>query len=222
MKRIITLWVLLLVWWMPSRAQDSAHYHTFLKFNPSTITNELDFYVEQELSSSMSLEAGGGFIFTDYWDLLLNKMNFGEIKPNISEYQYLHGMGYDARIGLRYYIISSYSRANRARGTYFEPIFLFKKVIYPNNRTTVDAQDYWSHALKYVEGLQLLIGRQYLSGRFILDNYLGLGVKAKTYHYDHYYDLSGQAKNGRLRTTNWLPSIQLGVKIGLQLQKRER
>jgi hypothetical protein len=219
MKRILTLFFLTGFMCLRSAAQDTAH-HTFLKFNPFTLANELDFYIEQEFSSSMSLEVGGGFIFTDYWDYLLNNMNFGEIKPNISQYQYIHGMGFNARLGIKYYIISSYSRHNRARGTYFEPVLLFKKVFYPNNLTTINNEDYWNHASKYVMGGQLLIGRQYHTRKFIFDNYVGLGVKAKTYHFDHYYDnYLGGAKNGRLRTTNWLPSIQLGVKIGFQLQR---
>lgn len=217
MRRIFTCLILLSFPALRVLAQNPGH-NTFLKFNPTTLPNELDLSLEHEFGQNMSLEAGAGFIYTDYWDYLLNQMNFGQIKPNISEYQYIHGMGYDARLGIRYYVISSYAHESTARGTYFEPLLLFKYVTYPNNKTIINDENYWNHADKNVMGAQLLIGREHQKGKFIFDNYIGLGVKAKTYHYDHYYgDASGEAKDGRLRTTNWLPSLQLGVKIGLRL-----
>ncbi|HVB02476.1 MAG TPA: hypothetical protein VNE41_02030 [Chitinophagaceae bacterium] len=204
---------------LPAFAQQRGD-KTFFKFNPSTLSNEVDIYLEHEFGHNMSIEAGTGFIFTDYWDYLLNQVDFGQINPNISRFQYSKARGFNARLGLRYYIVSSYSRKSRAKGTYFEPLLLFKKVIYPNNQTTIQSQQYWNHASKYVMGAQLLVGRQTRKGNFIFDRYVGLGVKAKTYYFDHYYynNTWGTAKNGKIRTTNWLPSIQLGIKIGFQIR----
>ncbi|GAA4301378.1 hypothetical protein [Compostibacter hankyongensis] len=195
----------------------SAKRHTYFKLNPTTLINELDLYLEQELSPSTSLEIGAGGIYTDYWDRLLNQFDFGQIKPNLSTRQYLQAKGVAGRIGFRYYIIAPDFDNLRARGTYFEPLLLFKQVWYPTDHKTIDEEKYPENGNKRIWGLQLLVGRQHRNGRWIIDKYFGLGVKAKTYSFDNYKTNSatGKVQNDNDHTTSWLPSIQLGIKIGL-------
>jgi hypothetical protein len=110
-----------------------AQRKTFLKVNPTTLVNELDVYIGKEISPSLSLEVGGGFVYTDYWDNILNQFDFGQIKPNISEHQYLNAKGFSGRLGLRFYVISPYAANSKARGTYFEPLLQYKEVWYPHD-----------------------------------------------------------------------------------------
>lgn len=197
-----------------------AQRKTFLKVNPTTLVNEVDVYLGHEMSPSLSLEIGGGFIYTDYWDHILNQFDFGQIKPNISARQYLNAKGYAARVGLRFYVISPYTNDNNvhARGTYFEPLIFFKQIWYPNDNKELNSNDYIEKGQKYVSGMQLLIGRQYKKGKIYLDKYLGLGVRAKTYSFDNFQlDPNGGVNNNGKRTTSWLPSIQIGIKIAFDL-----
>lgn len=199
----------------------SAQNKTYLKVDPTTLFNELDVYLAHELSPSLSLEVGGGFIYTDYWDNILNQVDFGQIKPAISEHQYLNAKGYATRLGMRFYVISPQETASKARGTYFEPVLLFKEVWYPHNKEEIDQQNYVNKGKKYVSGLQLLIGRQYKKRKVYIDKYLGLGVKAKTYRFDDFQldHSTGDIENNGTRTTSWLPSIQLGIKIAFDLSR---
>ncbi len=196
---------------------------TFIKFNPFTLPNELDVYVSRVFSPSFMLEAGGGFIYTDYWDNILNQVEFGQLIPNINEHQYLNAKGYATRLGTRFYIISP-KPDTRASGIYFEPLLLFKKVWYPNKVKELDSKNYKEKSIKYVSGLQLLIGRQHKWHSFYLDKYVGLGVKAKTYRFDDFQLVhSGQdehVKNKGTRTTTWLPDIELGIKIAFDLSRK--
>lgn len=199
-----------------------SQHRTFIKLNPTTLVNEVDIYVGQELSPSITLEAGGGFIYTDYWDHLLNQFDFGQIKPNLSSNQYLNAKGYAARLGLRFYVISPYTQeySGNARGTYFEPLLLFKQVWYPNDNKKLNSNNYLEKGTKYVSGLQLLIGRQYQHKKIYIDKYLGLGVRAKTYSYDNYQlDPGGGVNNNGRRVTSWLPSVQIGIKIAFDLSR---
>lgn len=196
-----------------------AQKKTFLKVNPTTIVNELDVYLSQELTRSVSLEIGGGFIYTDYWDNILNQFDFGQLKPNISEHQYLNAKGYATRLGIRFYVISPHDNSNKAKGTYFEPMLLFKEIWYPNNKKEIEDQHYINRGKKYVSGLQLLVGRQYKRKNIYIDKYFGLGVRAKTYSFDDFQvnNNTGTVQNNGANTTSWLPSIQLGIKIAFDL-----
>lgn len=216
MKVFLLLPILLLCACL-SYAQENLH-KTIFKVNATTLVNELDLYMEQQLNDHYSLEIGAGGIYTDYWDYLLNQVDFGQIKPNISRYQYTRGHGFNARLGLRYYVIPTSSANSKisSRGIYFEPLLFFKRVWYPDNKTVIENQDYWEHASKRIWGLQLLVGREHRLGKFIFDQYFGLGVRAKNYRFN---DISSGgtsgAKNNDFNTTNWLPSLHLGLKIGL-------
>lgn len=196
-----------------------AQHKTFLKFNPTTLVNEFDVYLGHEFSPSVTIEAGGGFIYTDYWDHFLNQFNFGQIKPNLSADQYLNGRGYVARLGLRFYVISPYSSEMRsnASGTYFEPLLFYKQIWYPTVSKELNSNNYTEKNQKYVSGLQLLIGRQYQWKKIYLDKYLGLGVRAKTYNFDDFEPSQTGVSNAGRHTTSWLPSIQIGIKIAFDL-----
>lgn len=196
-----------------------AQSKTFIKLNPTTLINELDVYVGHEMSPSITIEAGGGFIYTDYWDHVLNQFNFGQIRPTLTSSQYLNGRGYAARLGVRFYVISPYSTEIRsnARGTYFEPLLFYKQIWYPVRNKEVNSNNYAEKDQKYVSGLQLLIGRQYQSGKIYIDKYLGLGVRAKTYNFDNFEPSPTGVSNNGKRATSWLPSVQLGIKIAFDL-----
>jgi len=72
---------LLLIWLscsfiLSSSAQDGKTQlskNTFLKVNPTTLINELDIYLEQEITDKFSLEVGISGIYTDYPDYVLAK-----------------------------------------------------------------------------------------------------------------------------------------------------
>jgi hypothetical protein len=204
---------------MLGAADAVAQQRTFFKVNPTTLLNELDVYLSQELSPSISLELGGGFIYTDYWDNILNQFDFGQIKPNISEHQYLNAKGFASRLGMRFYVIPPYSNNSKAGGTYFEPLLLFKKIWYPNDDKELESKNYIERGRKYVAGLQLLVGRQYKKNKIYLDKYIGLGIKAKTYSFDNFQvdQNNGNILNNGKRTTSWLPSFHLGIKIAFDL-----
>jgi hypothetical protein len=213
-----TCYTILFIGCLFSAFSAAAQHKTFLKVNPTTLLNEVDVYFSHEISRTFSIEAGGGFVFTDYWDNILNQFDFGQIKPNISEHQYLNAKGFATRLGFRCYVISPYAN-RKAGGTYFEPMLLFKKIWYPHNNKEINAEDYIEKGIKYVSGLQLLIGRQYKWNKIYIDKYVGLGVKAKTYSFDNFKinQNSGEVQNQGQRTTCWLPDIKLGIKFAFDL-----
>lgn len=222
MNKSIVVILSVILWTGLSANTLFAQRKTFLKVNPTTLVNELDVYVGRELTPSVSLEVGGGFIYTDYWDNILNQFDFGQIKPNVSEHQYLNAKGFNGRLGVRIYVISPYTENAKTGGTYFEPLLLYKQIWYPHDNKELDAKKYIEKGKKYVTGLQLLIGRQYQHKKVYLDKYIGLGVRAKTYSFDNFEvnQGNGDVQNNGKRTTSWLPSIHLGIKIAFDLTRR--
>jgi len=217
---------LLLLWLscslaLASFAQDApkrGSRNTYLKVNPATLINELDIYLEQELSDNFSLELGISGIYTDYPDYVLaKKIDFGQKKPDISTEQFVDGRGLGFRVGGRLYLISRDMAPARAAGTYFEPVIFFKKVFYPNIDNTFQNVTYTDSGDKSVVGLQLLIGRQFKKDRFILDPFIGLGIRSKIYHYKTYHFDNNTLSLNDGRMVSILPSLQIGIKMGLKL-----
>jgi hypothetical protein len=201
-----------------SRPSNTFSNSTYIKVNPTTLINELDIYIEQELTEKLSLELGIIGIYTDYPDYYLaKKIDFGQKKPNITTEQFVQGRGLGFRAGLRWYIFSIYEGASRAGGTYFEPIVFYKKIFYPNEDVTVNDAKYTESASKNVFGLQFLLGRQFSKGKIIFDPYIGLGARSKVYHYNNYFNNNGAVQSDNSRLVSILPSIQLGVKLGLKM-----
>lgn len=196
-----------------------AQARTLIKANPSTLLNELDLSLEQQFGKASALELGVGGMYTDYWDYLLNRFDFGQIKPHLSEHQYLSAKGFNLRLGYRYYIVPMDSKQMSSRGTYFQPTLLYKVFYYPTDQKQIDSSSYPESGMKFVAGLQLFVGRQYQVRKLYIDKYIGLGIKAKTYRFDHYQasQSTGNVNNNGLQTTSWLPSIQIGLKLGFGL-----
>lgn len=191
---------------------------TYIKVNPTTLINELDVSIEQELSEKLSLEVGVSGIYTDYPDYLLSKkIDIGQKKPDISTEQYVDGRGLGFRAGLRCYLFSARDGLYRAMGTYFEPVLIYKKVFYPNQDVTINDDKYKRSATKDVYAFQILVGRQITKDKIVFDPYVGLGVRTKVYRYQNFTENNGAAQSNDGRLVSVLPSIQLGIKIGLKL-----
>ncbi len=223
MKRLLPFFLLLSIYCLPSVAQDAKPRQatfrkgTYLKVNPSTIINELDIYLEQDLSEKLSLELGITGIYTDYPDyVFFKRIDLGREKPGISTEQFVEGRGLGFRVGMKWYLIRQASAFN-ARGTYFEPVLFYKKVFYPKEDVTLNNTVYKDSGDKSVYGIQFLLGRQITKGKWILDPYLGIGVRSKVYSFVK-HSASGaniHADNGEV--VNVLPSLHLGIKVGLGL-----
>lgn len=191
---------------------------TYIKVNPTTLINELDVAIEQELTEKLSLEIGIAGIYTDYPDYLLSKkIDIGQKKPDISTEQFVDGRGLGFRAGLRWYLISARDGLSRAMGTYFMPSLFYKKVFYPNQQVEVNDDQYKRSATKNVYGIQLLIGRQVTKDKIVFDPYVGLGLRTKVYDYRNFSDNNGATQTNEGRLVSVLPSIHLGIKIGLKL-----
>lgn len=194
---------------------------TFLKINPTTLINELDISLEQVLSKKVSLELGISGIYTDYPDyVLLERVDIGQNKPNISTHQYVDAVGLGFRAGLRWYIVQprqTNAVIPAAGGTYFEPVLLYKRIFYPHETVTIGNANYKNSGNKDVYALQLLVGRQVTHNRFVVDPYIGLGIRTKIYHYNTYHDNAGEAALDHGRLVSILPSIQFGIKLGFRL-----
>ena len=195
--------------------------NAYLKVNPTTLINELDIYLEQELSDKFSLEVGISGIYTDYPDYVLaKKVDFGQKKPDISTEQFVDGRGLGFRVGMRWYLVSPDMDMApvRAAGTYFEPILFYKKVFYPNKDNTISNATYTDSGDKSVVGLQLLIGRQFKKDRFLLDPFIGIGIRSKIYNYNTYhFDANNNVSLNNGKLVSILPSLQIGIKMGLKL-----
>lgn len=221
MKRPLLVTCLLCLCGIAALAQSnnsSFRRSTYIKVNPSTLINELEVSIEQELSEKLSLEVGVSGIYTDYPDYILaKKIDFGQKKPDISTEQFVDGRGLAFRAALRWYLFSQKDGLYRAQGTYFQPVLFFRKVFYPNEEITINDTKYNESADKDVYGLQLLLGRQIRKDKFIIDPYIGIGIRTKVYNYRSYSDNSGtvQANDGQLVSV--LPSLHFGIKIGLKM-----
>ncbi|WP_143309667.1 hypothetical protein [Chitinophaga vietnamensis] len=201
-------------------AQDDKRFHrnTYIKVNPTTLINELDVYLEQELTSKISLELGVSGIYTDYPDYVLTKkIDFGQKKPDLSTGQFVDGRGLGFRAGIRWYLISRETAPSRAAGTYFEPILFYKRVFYPNEDVTINRATYTNSGDKNVYGLQILLGRQFTKDKLIIDPFVGIGVRSKVYTYHSYHDNNGAVQLNDGTMVSVLPSLQIGVKIGMNL-----
>ncbi|MGO4289322.1 hypothetical protein [Chitinophaga sp. RAB17] len=220
-KTLLLLWLSCLLT-LASFAQEAkkkqGSRNTYLKVNPATLINELDISLEQEVSDNFSLEIGISGIYTDYPDYVLaKKIDIGQKKPDISTEQFVDGRGLGFRIGARLYLISRDMAPARAAGTYFEPVIFFKKVFYPNIDNTFQNATYTDSGDKSVVGLQLLIGRQFKKDRFILDPFIGVGIRSKIYHYNTYHFDNNTLSLNNGRMVSVLPSLQIGIKMGLKL-----
>ncbi len=102
-------------------------------------------------------------------------------------------------------------------GTYFEPVLLFKKVFYPNEEVALGSATYENSGDKNVYGLQLLLGRQMTRGKFIVDPYIGVGVRGKVYTATTHHMVGNTVIPRTDEAKKFLPSIHLGVKVGLSL-----
>ncbi|WP_123864661.1 hypothetical protein [Chitinophaga barathri] len=221
MKRILPIFLLSVLTGLSVHAQQSQEApfrkRTYLKVNPTTIINELDIYIEQDLSEKLSLELGVIGIYTDYPDFVFFKrVDVGQRKPGISTEQFVEGRGLGIRAGLKWYLIRRQSAFN-AQGTYFQPVLFYKRVFYPDEDVNFENSLYVNSADKHVYGIQFLLGRQIKRDKFILDPYLGIGLRGKQYKYTQH------SINGTSITTeqndlwNILPSVHLGIKVGLAL-----
>ncbi|MBW8685895.1 hypothetical protein [Chitinophaga rhizophila] len=220
MKQPLLVICLLCLIGMPLAAQDKTPFRrsTYFKVNPGRLINQLEFSIEQELSEKISIELGVSGIYTDYPDYILaRKIDIGQKKPNISTEQFVDGRGLGFSASLRWYLITRKDDLARAQGTYFQPVILYKKVFYPNEKTTIAGREYENSADKDVYALQFLLGRQINKDRFVIDPYIGLGVRAKVYDYNNYFDNNGVADSRDGRLISVLPSLHLGIKIGLRI-----
>ncbi|MFY0252843.1 hypothetical protein ACDQ55_02695 [Chitinophaga sp. 30R24] len=221
MKKTLLLLSLLCSITVLSFAQEATKIgrNAYLKVNPVTLINELDIYLEQEISDKMSLEVGVSGIYTDYPDYILaKKIDIRQKKPDISTAQFVDGRGLGFRAGMRWYLFSREPvPASRAAGTYFEPIVFFKKVFYPNEKNTFNNATYTDSGDKSVIGLQLLIGRQFKKDKFILDPYMGLGIRSKIYQYNTFHFDNSDVTLNKGKMVSVLPSLQIGIKMGLKL-----
>ncbi len=191
---------------------------TYIKVNAGNLINELDVYVEQELTEKLSLELGIIGIYTDYPDYYLaKKIDFGQKKPDISTEQFVEGRGLGFRAALRWYIFSVYDGALRAGGTYFQPVLFYKKIFYPNEDVDINNTKYTESASKNVYGFQLLMGRQFTKGKIVFDPYIGLGIRSKVYNYQNYDNINDVVESNAGRLVSILPSVQLGLKLGLKM-----
>lgn len=221
MKQPLLVTCLLLLSTACAFAQDSKfpfRRSTYIKVNPTTLINELDVSIEHELSEKLSLELGVSGIYTDYPDYLLSKkIDIGQKKPDISTEQYVDGRGLGFRAGLRCYLFSARDGLYRAMGTYFEPVLIYKKVFYPNEDVVINDDKFKRSATKDVYAFQILLGRQITKDKIVFDPYIGLGVRTKVYRYQNFTENNGTAQSNDGRLVSVLPSIQLGIKIGLKL-----
>lgn len=219
MKRSIPFFLLLIIISLTTTAQDEPPFrkYTYLKVNPSTIISSLDIYLEQDLTEKLSLELGVGGIYTDYPDyVFLRRVDIGQKKPGLSTEQLVEGRGLAFRAGMKWYLIRQQATSN-ARGTYFEPVLFYKRIFYPKEDVTINNQTFQEPGNKNVYGLQLLLGRQMRKDKFVIDPYLGIGVRSKVYHYTEISQTGGNINRDDTELRNILPSVHLGIKIGLAL-----
>lgn len=219
MKRSLPFFLLLIIISLTTTAQDEPPFrkYTYLKVNPSTIISSLDIYLEQDLTEKLSLELGVGGIYTDYPDyVFLRRVDIGQKKPGLSTEQLVEGRGLAFRAGIKWYLIRQQATSN-ARGTYFEPVLFYKRIFYPKEDVTINNQTFQEPGNKNVYGLQLLLGRQMRKDKFVIDPYLGIGVRSKVYHYTEISQTGGNINRDDTELRNILPSVHLGIKIGLAL-----
>lgn len=216
MKRSLPFLLLFSLASLCSNAQEKFRKHTYLKVNPTTIISALDIYLEQDLTEKLSLELGISGIYTDYPDyVFLRRVDIGQKKPGLSTEQLVEGRGLGFRAGMKWYIFRPQAATN-ARGTYFEPVLFFKKIFYPKEDVILD-QTYQNSGDKNVYGIQLLLGRQIKKEKFVIDPYLGVGVRSKVYRYTNFSANGGGVNEDHSELVNVLPSVHLGIKIGLSL-----
>lgn len=220
MKQPLLVICLLCLSGMSLFAQDKTPYRrsTYIKVNPARLINQLEFSVEQELSQRLSLELSVAGIYTDYPDYIFaRKIDIGQKKPSVSTEQFVDGRGLGFSASLRWYLVTQKDDISRAQGTYFQPVLIYKKVFYPNEKVNIQGTEYENTGDKDVYAIQFLLGRQITRDRFVIDPYVGLGVRAKVYDYNNFSDNNGVAdsKDGRLISV--LPSLHVGIKIGLRL-----
>lgn len=217
MKRSLPFLLLFILISLYSNAQDAFRKRTYLKVNPTTIISALDIYLEQDLTEKLSLELGISGIYTDYPDyVFLRRVDIGQKKPGLSTEQLVEGRGLGFRVGMKWYIIRSQA-VSTARGTYFEPVLFYKKIFYPKEEVTFNNQTFLEPGDKNVYGIQLLLGRQIRKEKFVLDPYIGIGVRSKIYHYTDFSANGSGVNRDDGELINVLPSVHLGIKIGLGL-----
>jgi len=201
-------------------AQDKTPFRrsTYVKVNPTRLINELEFTIEQEFSEKISIELGISGIYTDYPDYILaRKIDIGQKKPDISTEQFVDGRGLGFSASLRWYLISHNDGLYRLQGTYFQPVLIYKKVFYPNEKINIRGTEFENTGDKDVYAIQFLLGRQFRKDKLIIDPYVGLGIRAKVYDYNNFFDNNGVADSQDGRLISILPSLHIGVKIGLRL-----
>lgn len=217
MKRSLPFFLLFTLITLCSNAQDTFRKRTYLKVNPTTIISALDIYLEQDLTEKLSLELGISGIYTDYPDyVFLRRVDIGQKKPGLSTEQLVEGRGLGFRVGMKWYIIRSQA-VSTARGTYFEPVLFYKKIFYPKEEVTFNNQTFLEPGDKNVYGIQLLLGRQIRKEKFVLDPYIGIGVRSKIYHYTDFSANGSGVNRDDGELINVLPSVHLGIKIGIGL-----
>lgn len=221
MKRLLPFFLLFAFSSLTAAAQETRQATfrkgTYLKVNPSTIINELDIYLEQDLSEKLSLELGITGIYTDYPDyVFFKRIDLGREKPGITTEQFVEGRGLGFRVGMKWYLVRQAAAFN-ARGTYFQPVLFYKKIFYPKEDVVLNNTIYKDDGDKSVYGIQFLLGRQMTRGKWILDPYLGVGVRSKVYRYTNHSSSGVAVNTDRGEVVNVLPSLHLGIKVGLSL-----
>ena len=220
MKKPLLVTCLVVLSGLATFAQNKPSFHrsTFIKVNPATLINELDISVEQELTQKLSIEVGISGIYTDYPDYVFaRRIDIGQKKPDISTEQFVDARGLGVRAGLKLYLFAPKDGLSRAMGTYFQPVLFYKKVFYPNEEVTLNNTKYKESGDKSVYGLQLLLGRQIQKDKLVLDPFIGIGIRTKVYRYQNFSLNQGLIQTNDGRLVSVLPSLQVGIKIGLKM-----
>jgi hypothetical protein len=190
-----------------------------IKFNPSLMpTGEFNMGVEQSILRNLSIEASGGFVFTDYWEGIARDAGWGSNdgrRPLIESERYDRGQGWTARAAVKYYV-RNLNNKGAAQGLYLAMQFMLKQVYYPNSTDMQTGSDLVDVS-KTVYGGQVLFGFQPVMGKFVIDPYVGFGLRYKDFAANRINNLPYGYTYGE-PGGYVMPSFQLGVKIGVSFQ----
>lgn len=198
-------------------------YNAAIKINPLLIINgDIPLLIERKIKDNLTVEAGVGITFKDFiFNSVYKNPQASQLSlRSIDSRQY--PIGYSLSLAAKYYF--SVEEPNKVEGSYFSAEVRYRN--YKSQALKFDANalsnsisaDDWVNESRELTDIKISYGNiQYLSNRFFMEFYSGLGIRLRNIYHAYYSDYTGLNNTVLLHQQDIRPLVSVGIKFGVAL-----
>jgi hypothetical protein len=204
--------------------QDSGKkYNTAIKINPLLIINgDIPVLIERKIKDNITVEAGLGITFKDFiFNSFYKNPQASQLDlQSVDTRQY--PIGYSLSFAAKYYF--SVEEPNKVEGSYLSAEVRYRN--YKSQALKFDANalsnsispDDWVNESRELTDIKISYGNiQYISNRFFMEFYSGIGIRLRNIYHAYYSDYTGLTNTVLLHQQDIRPLVSVGIKLGVAL-----